>query len=126
MTQMIYAALFWFVLPVISFAQDFKPVNKLTGGFADIIATLIPLVLALALLFFFWGLAQFIHSLNQGDTALADGKRKLMWGVIALFVMVSIWGIISYMQKSLKIEGGGAMDVPTVNIPYSQTEGLNL
>lgn len=121
-----YAGLLGLIIPLVSFAQDFKPVNKLTNGFADIIATLIPLVLALALLFFFWGLIQFIRNLNQGDTALAAGRQKLVWGTIVLFVMVSIWGIISFIQKRLEIEGGGSMDVPSVNIPHSQTEGLNL
>jgi hypothetical protein len=126
MIQIMYVGLLGFVFPLVSFAQDFKPVNKLTNGFADIVATLIPLVLALALLFFFWGLVQFIRGFDQGDAALAASKQKLVWGTIVLFVMVSIWGIVSFMQKKLGIEGGGAMDVPSVNIPHSQTEGLSL
>ncbi len=122
----IYVSVIGFFTPLFLFAQDFKPVNKLTNGIADIVTTLVPLVVALALLFFFWGLAQFIYSLNQGDAALAAGKRKLIWGAIVLFVMVSIWGVISYMQKTFEIKGGGSMDVPSVNIPHQDAEGLNL
>lgn len=121
-----YMIMFGLCIPALSFAQDFKPVNTLTNSVADIVSTLIPLVVGLALLFFFWGLAQFIYSLNQGSEALAVGKRKLIWGVVVLFIMVSIWGIISYMQRSLKIQGGGSMDVPTVNIPRQQAEGPSL
>lgn len=98
--------------------------NTLTDRLADTVDTLIPLVLALAVLFFLWSLAQFIRGLSQGDTQLADGKRKLIWGTITLFVMVSIWGIIGLVQKEFGIKGGGAIDAPTVNIPRSQPEGL--
>ena len=57
------------------------------------VQTLTVLAVALALLFFFWGLAQFI--LKSGDAAShEEGKNKMVWGVIALFVMVSIWGIV--------------------------------
>lgn len=114
------------LLPAVSLAQDFKPVNKLTDGFADLISTVIPLILALALLFFFWTLIQFIRNLDKGDASTAEGARKLIWGVIVLFVMVSIWGIISYMQKKLGIRGGGSMDAPAVNIPRSSIDDLTL
>ena len=54
---------------------------------------LIPVVVSLALLVFFWGLAKFM--LSAGDeTGVQEGKQLMLWGTIALFIMVSIFGIV--------------------------------
>ncbi len=67
--------------------------------FLRIIGFLIPLIGALSLFVFFWGIAKFI--LAAGDEKkLADGKQFMIWGVIAMFVMVSLWGIIAVVSRT--------------------------
>lgn len=62
----------------------------------------IPLVLALAVLYFFWGLASYIRS--AGDEEKQKAARDMMiWGIIALFVMVSVWGLIRLLQDTFGI-----------------------
>ena len=68
-------------------------------NFIDIISTLIPLVIALAILFFFWGLAKFILYADN-DEKRKEAKSIMIWGVIALFVMVTIGGIIALLSDS--------------------------
>ena len=70
---------------------------------------LIPLVFSLALLFFFWGVAKYIWS--AGD-AKEEGKKIMVWGVIALFVMSSIWGIIGFLKTDI-----GGLDNTTMPVP---------
>jgi len=53
------------------------------------------LLLTLAVVLFFWGIVKFIAQDKK-----EEGKTMMVWGVIALFVMFTIWGIISFMQKS--------------------------
>ena len=73
--------------PAFAFAQELDNVRRLIDSVRDIINVLIPLVAALALLYFFWGLAQFI--LNSGsDDAKTEAKNKMIWGIVALFVIV--------------------------------------
>ena len=56
----------------------------------------IPIIIGLALLYFFWGLAIFI--LQAGDEeARKKGKAIMTWGSIAIFVMFYIFGIISLL-----------------------------
>jgi K+-transporting ATPase A subunit len=89
-------------LPSISFAA-FDSIKNLLREFKSILDLLIPIVFALALIFFFWGIAQFIRS--AGDTkTLESGKNKMIWGIVGLFVMISIYGIIKYIGNSLGIE----------------------
>ena len=73
------------------------------GIVRDLINTLLPVVIALALLYFFWGLAKFI--LAAGDEAARSEARSIMiWGVIALFVMVSVWGLVNVLVQTFNLD----------------------
>ncbi len=91
--------------------------KSLLTDFGQLVSQSIIIVFSLALLFFFWGIAQFV--LHSGDAKVRDdGKNKIFWGVIAMFVMVSIYGIIYFIGNlfgiptGLDSSGGGTFDVP--------------
>ncbi len=87
--------------PVISFAA-LGGITNLLCAVLGILALLIKLVAALALVFFFWGGGQFI--LHAGDAkAREEGKQKMIWSIIALFVMFSIYGILGLISGTLEI-----------------------
>jgi hypothetical protein len=66
--------------------------------FIDLASTAIPIVAGIALMVFFYGIAKFIYALQAGDEGgTSDGKEVMKWGIVALFVMVSIWGIVYYL-----------------------------
>lgn len=91
------------IFPQVSFAA-FEKLKGLLRDFKAILDLLIPITFALALIFFFYGLAQFIRSVS--DKTIAEGKSKMIWGIIALFVMISIWGIIGFIGDSVGIDTG--------------------
>lgn len=98
-------------LPVITFAVttpiNFKGVIDLIIGLIQII---IPILLSLSVLAFVWGLAKFV--LNSGDAkSHAEGKQFMQWSIIALFCMVTVWGIIAYARNEVGFTGG-------LGIPY--------
>ena len=65
----------------------------------DIILLFVPVVIGLALLFFFWGVAQFIlHADNEQKRS--EARQILYWGVIILFVALSVWGIVRLVQNT--------------------------
>lgn len=77
-----------------------------------IIQIIIPLVFALALLLFFWGVAKYIWSEGQGKE---DGRKIMIWGVVALFVMTSVWGIVRFIQQDfLGGSNTSSMPIPTL------------
>jgi hypothetical protein len=80
-----------------------------------IINGLIPIVFTLALLAFFWGLAKYLFV--EADDAKVQGKKIMIWGIIALFVMVSIWGIVASLQEIFGVGGVSTITIPQFSIP---------
>ena len=111
-----------YLLPTLAFAQTLNNVaggnnlgniENLVRSIGRIVNLLLVLVVAVALLLFFWGLAKFIMS--AGDEAAKDsGKQLMIWGVIAFVVMLSIWGIVNFIQSALGINGSFTITVPQV------------
>lgn len=62
-------------------------------------------LLVLATLVFLWGILRYITA--GGDAAkIAEARSYILWGIIGLAVMASVWAIISYLKDTLGIEGG--------------------
>ncbi len=96
--------------PFLAFAATLGTILDTVG---DLVATATPIVVALALVYFFWGLGQFILGSSESE------KRKqaieiMIYGIIALFIMVSIWGIVNVLQSTFGVTGNQAIPVPSV------------
>jgi hypothetical protein len=58
-----------------------------------ILNPLIKLVFAIAFLVFVFGILQFIRS-ETSDKARAEGKQKIVYGLLGMLIMFSAYGII--------------------------------
>lgn len=74
--------------------------QDLVVAFQKILTSLFPIVGGLALLYFFWGIALFIFQ-SGDEKKIEEGKSKMKWGIVVLFVMVSVWGLVSIFQKDI-------------------------
>ncbi len=92
-----------YILPLtVLAAEPPKDFKALVGIPVGLINRAILLLTGIALLAFLWGVAEFI--LNAGNaTELEEGKRKMFYGVIGLFILVSLWGIVALLSGSLGI-----------------------
>lgn len=75
-------------------------------GYASCIITrsVIPLIFALALASFVWGVVQFFI-INSGEEAKREqGRQFMLWGIIALTVMVCVWGLVAIVGRTFNIE----------------------
>lgn len=62
---------------------------------------LVGLLILVAILAFFWGLIKYLFS--GGGEDKSEGLKTMFYGVIAIFVMVSIWGIIKLLQNTFGV-----------------------
>ncbi len=83
------------------------------GNIGALINQATPIVVALGLLAFFWGLVQYIFQ-SGNDDKRKKGLQIMIWGIIALFVMLSVFGIINALQATFGV-GNGNVGVPTIN-----------
>jgi hypothetical protein len=74
-----------------------------------LVARAVPLLIGIALLAFFWFLIEFIWKGRDNPEEQKKSKAGMGWAILALFVMVSVWGIIGFMGNILGINQGGTI-----------------
>ena len=99
--------------PMFVFAQQLSNVETFVQSIGRLVGVALPIVVAIALLAFFWGLVKFIFA-QGNEEAKSDAKKVMLWGLIALFVMVSVWGLVRFIGSALGIGEGGSINLPTV------------
>lgn len=102
--------------PIMAFALVTGPIATTLAQVQGIVNFLIPLLLSVAVLLFFWGLVKYIANASD-EAAKESGKTLMIWGMIAIFVMVAFWGIIGYVQNSLGLSGSiSTNSTPIINV----------
>ncbi len=85
-------------------------INQLSGV---INGQLIPITFTLAILVFFWGIVRYVYSQSTEDKVA--GKGIIVWSLIAVFIMVSVYGIIYLMQITFGIvPSAGTFRAPSI------------
>lgn len=106
------------VLPIIADAvTTSQGINGTIGVLNTIFNNLIGLFITLAIVLFFWGLIKYLWSMEQENAH--EGLKIMFWGLIAIFVMVSIWGLIQLIQSTLGVQNASSINAPKgVTLPY--------
>ena len=77
-----------------------------------IIGTLVPFIIGLAVLVILWGLFNYIAGAGDEEKR-GEAKQYIIWGIIGVFVMLSIWGLIGIVSNTFNI-GNTTLPVPSV------------
>lgn len=65
-----------------------------------IINPLIQLMFAVALVVFLWGILEYIKGAGSPDSR-EQGSRHILWGIVGLFIMIGVYGIITLFKNTL-------------------------
>ena len=78
-------------------------ISQFLGAISKVILNpLIILGFGVAILYFFYGVFKLIQ--NAGDVkSQQEGKDAIMWGLIGLFIMVGVFGIINIILNTFGI-----------------------
>jgi hypothetical protein len=85
-------------LPALASAQSL--LNTL-AFFNTLLNGAIGLLITLAIIAFFWGLVQYLF--KGGAEGKSEGLKIMLYGVITIFVMVSIWGLVRLLQSTFQV-----------------------
>jgi uncharacterized membrane-anchored protein len=79
-------------------------INNLTDlinfGTCTLMNAVIPLLVGLAIVGFVYGIIQYFLN-PDNEEKRKGGKSFMLWGLITLFVMVSIWGLVGIFNSTL-------------------------
>jgi|GEM_PF-2760220 hypothetical protein len=91
--------------------------------FADIVAYFIGILnqvvyvlIGLAVVIFLWGMVKYVRNTAIGKR---QDKKAILWSLLTLFVLVSVWGILRLMCASF---GANLCDARSVN--WNANSGL--
>lgn len=101
------------VCPVSSIKSLTDLINFFTCTLMD---SVVPLLMALAVVGFVYGIIQYFLN-PDNEEKRKNGKNFMFWGIVTLFVMVSIWGLVGILSNTFFGDGTRAV-LP--HLPESQ------
>ncbi|MEK7561075.1 MAG: hypothetical protein AAB539_03915 [Patescibacteria group bacterium] len=103
------------VSPVVAFAQapSLTNIQQLVVNALNILNIVTILLFVLAIVVFAWGIVQFIAA--AGDPAKVKAARgTIIWGIVAIAVLASVFGLVSFLQTSFGVGGQGTLEIPDI------------
>ncbi len=87
--------------PLVALAQSpittgTQTVTNLANSIRTILGYGITLLIILATLYFLWGVFKYVIEPEEKDKA----RTQIVWGLIGLAVMVSVWGLVRFLTDS--------------------------
>ncbi len=114
-----------FLLPIVTFAQINQSAGPAYQGNQNIFTLLftgqslmnllIRVLVGLAILIIIWGVIQFIIAgTSGGEEAQAKAKGTILYGILGLFVITTIWGLVGILRRTLGTGTGDTVSIPCV------------
>jgi len=110
------------LFPVSVFAATITDLDSLVEFFVDLINTAVPIIIALAVLYFIWGVFRYV--IADDDETKAKGKNTMLWGIIGIFVMISVWGLVNILRNTFNLDEDAPSNIDIIPDPVNNTPGL--
>jgi len=80
--------------------------SSIIQGILDtLLGVAVPLIISLAVVYFIFGILKYI--LSAGDeTKRRESVKVITFGLVALFVMVSVWGLVALITDTFGVSVG--------------------
>ena len=82
--------------------------STILGTIGGLINQIIPILIAGALAYFIYGVIKFVISSDADDKEAA--RKVVVQGVIGLFVIVSVWGLVGVVQSTFGVGTGSSLN----------------
>lgn len=89
-----------FLTPAVAFAAAPRTFNELANLLVTILDYGAGILVVLAIVIYFYSVSTGIYKARTGE-ATTKLRTTILWGILVIFVMVSIWGIIEVLQNTI-------------------------
>lgn len=76
--------------------------NIVNWASCTLVKSIIPFLMSLAVVGFIWGVIQYFLN-PDNEEKRKKGKAYIIWGLIGLFVIVSMWGLVALLSDTFGI-----------------------
>ncbi len=90
------------LLPTIALAQPLTDINSIAAKATNIGTLVVTLVVAFAVIWIIVNIVKYI--IAGGEDERKAGRMNVLWGVIGLFLIFSIWGLVNILRKSFQTD----------------------
>ncbi len=107
------------MFPAAALAGSFGELDAFASTIVSFInGTLIPLIFAVALLVFIWGMFLYFI-LGGGDEGKREqGKGLMLWSIVGFVMMIIIWGVVNLLAGGL-LSGLGTDNTTIEKLPQA-------
>ncbi|MBI3888810.1 hypothetical protein HY311_03395 [Candidatus Nomurabacteria bacterium] len=95
-------------VPFIASAQATGLTDVITK-ISDLFKAILPVLVAFGVLYFIWGMVQYF--IADGEEAKKNGRDRIIYGIIGLAVIVSIWGLVAILNQTFGLGGTTGLGV---------------
>ncbi len=90
------------LLPMVAFAAAITDVESLINVVGNLMNKIAPLIIGVAFLYFIWGVVKYVTA-GADEEEQKAGRNMMIYGIIALFVMTSVWGLVSVLSGTFQL-----------------------
>lgn len=102
------------LMPAVALAQ-FGSINNFFSNVVQFINNvLVPLVFAIAFLFFIWGVFKYFIMGGGDEGKREEGKQLMIYSIAGFVLMVSVWGIVNVISDGLGFDDEQIRTIPDV------------
>ncbi|MCE9585039.1 pilin [Candidatus Nomurabacteria bacterium] len=122
-----FAGLGLVVSPMFAFAQttncnavalgQLGTLDALLCKIGSLLNSIVPVLIALGVVYFIWGVVSYV--ISDDEEAKKAGKDRMIYGIIGLAVIVSVWGLVSILKNTFGLGGSNTntVQVPCIPLP---------
>lgn len=92
------------LLPMLAFAQNDTQILGILGIVQTVLGFIIPMLITLGIIYFIYGVIGYVSAKDEEKRGEARGA--MIYGIIGLFVIVSIWGLIGFLGNATGVDQG--------------------
>lgn len=104
--------------PMLALAQgllqgDTGEAESLFEAAGSIVNWVVIFVIALAVLYFLMALLNYIRKAGD-EKERSAARQSMIWGIVIIAVMVSVWGLVEFLQDTFGVDSGSTFQAPDI------------
>ena len=78
--------------------------DNLFKGATQLLSRVLIFLISLAVVWFIWNVVR--YAMSEDEEGKGKAKSQMIWGIVAIAVIVSVWGIVGLLQGAFGLNQG--------------------